>query len=74
MAGQEQRLERTADDWRVDQETVAGRSVVLIDDVFVSGASMFSYAQALRQAGAKEIRAIAIGRHISDNHVNEVVP
>lgn len=70
MSGQAQRLERTRHDWRVCEHTVADRPVVLVDDLFVTGASMSSYAQALRDAGATEIRAIAIGRHIAANYAN----
>jgi hypothetical protein len=53
-------------DWHVDAESVAGQRVVLFDDFFSSGQSMFSYAAALRAAGARSVgrlrRVAAHGR------------
>ena len=68
MASQAERLARICSDWAVDGRAVAGRSVLLIDDVFVTGASMLSYAAALLRAGAVDVRAIAVSRHIRDTH------
>ena len=62
---QAERRSRTEHDWDVDPAGVRGRDIVLLDDVFVTGTSLFSYAAALKRAGAKSIRAIAIARHIS---------
>lgn len=63
-----QRLGRTTNDWEIRPEAVVGRPVVLFDDVFVSGASMFSFAIALKAAGATEVRGVAIGRHVAHNY------
>lgn len=41
---------------------VRGRQVVLVDDVMTSGASLFSAAQVLQQAGAASITAIVLAR------------
>jgi ComF family protein len=41
---------------------VRGRRVVLVDDVMTSGASLFTAAQALRQAGAARITALVLAR------------
>lgn len=41
---------------------VRGRRVVLIDDVMTSGASLFTAAEALRQAGAERITALVLAR------------
>lgn len=41
---------------------VAGRRVVLVDDVMTSGASLFTAAGVLRAAGATHITALAIAR------------
>jgi ComF family protein len=41
---------------------VAGRRVVLVDDVMTSGASLFTAAQALRDAGAEHITGVVIAR------------
>jgi ComF family protein len=41
---------------------LGGRRVVLVDDVMTSGASLFTAAQALRQAGAARITALVLAR------------
>ena len=41
---------------------VAGRRIVLVDDVMTSGASLFAAADALRQAGAKHVTAVVLAR------------
>jgi ComF family protein len=41
---------------------VAGRRVILVDDVMTSGASLFTAADVLRKAGAAHITALAIAR------------
>lgn len=63
-----ERLSRTLGDWQIVEKTVAGRTVVLFDDVFVTGASMFSYALALISAGAAAVRGVAIGHHVAHNY------
>jgi hypothetical protein len=63
-----ERLTLTAADWQVLTDRVAGRPVVLFDDVFLTGASMFSYATALKAAGATAVRGLAIGRDVSYTH------
>lgn len=60
-----ERQSRTEHDWEVDAAVVRGHDVVLLDDVFVTGTSIFSYAAALKSAGARSIRAIAIVCHVS---------
>ncbi|HWG15273.1 MAG TPA: hypothetical protein VG268_18555 [Streptosporangiaceae bacterium] len=44
--------------------SVAGQSVLLVDDIWVSGASAQSAALALRSAGAAHVAVIVLGRHI----------
>jgi len=39
-----------------------GRDLVLVDDVMTSGASVFTAAQALRDAGAKRVTALVLAR------------
>lgn len=41
---------------------IQGRSVLLVDDVMTSGASLHSAAQALRQAGARRVSALVLAR------------
>jgi predicted amidophosphoribosyltransferase len=42
--------------------TLRGKTVVLIDDVMTTGATFDACARALRRAGAKEVRALALAR------------
>lgn len=44
------------------EKTLAGRRVVLVDDVMTSGASLFAAAQVLREAGAAHITALVLAR------------
>jgi ComF family protein len=43
-------------------QQVRDRDVVLVDDVMTSGASLFTAAQALREAGARRITALVLAR------------
>ena len=59
------RLSNVADAFQVDPlraAELAGRQVVLVDDVMTSGASVFSAAGALRAAGARHITVMAFAR------------
>jgi hypothetical protein len=48
----------------------AGRSVLLVDDLWVSGSSVQSAAVALRVAGARHVAVVVLGRHVdpADRH------
>lgn len=50
-------------DWLVESDSVEGRDVVLLDDLMTSGASLHSYAKALKKAGARRIRGVVLIRH-----------
>jgi predicted amidophosphoribosyltransferase len=65
-----ERLARSSTDWVVDADVVDGQYVLVLDDLFVTGASMLSYARALRDAGAKPLRCVALARHVGDRHQN----
>jgi phosphoribosylpyrophosphate synthetase len=65
LGDQVERCSRTEHDWDVRSETVEGRHVLLLDDVFVTGTSVFSYAKALQKAGAATVRAVVVVRHVS---------
>jgi hypothetical protein len=43
----------------------AGASVLLLDDTWVSGASAQSAATALKQAGARHVAVVVLGRHVN---------
>jgi len=53
--------------WR---ERISGRTVVLIDDVLTSGATLGACAAACRRAGAAEVRALTLARVVRDGAVS----
>lgn len=63
-SSQVERLGRRSSSWVPSPDVAKGRAVVLIDDVFVTGASMWSYANALKEAGASDVRGVALVRHL----------
>jgi ComF family protein len=50
----------------------AGRHLVLVDDVMTTGASLYSAAMALRQAGAARVSAVVVAR--TPEYTGEHVP
>lgn len=60
-AAREKRLENVRGTMRVAQDTsVAGRNVIVLDDVTTTGASFAEACRALKAAGAKKILCVAI--------------
>jgi ComF family protein len=47
-----------------DETAFNGKSLVLLDDVFTTGATLDSCAEQLRSAGAREVVALAIARGV----------
>jgi predicted amidophosphoribosyltransferase len=48
-----------------DCRSVAGRIVVLIDDVSTTGATLDACARVLKESGAREVRALTVARVVT---------
>jgi len=67
--GREQRFENMAEAIRVNPPrgaAIAGRSVLIVDDVMTSGATFAAAAEALRAAGAASVSVLALARVAKD--------
>jgi hypothetical protein len=49
-------------------QPLTGAGVLLLDDTWASGASAQSAAAALKQAGARSVTVVVIGRHVAAGH------
>jgi len=58
----EQRRDNVRDAFDAQPRQVAGKTVLLVDDVATTGSSVNEAARALMQAGAKEVYALTIAR------------
>ena len=47
-----------------NESAIAGKRLVLLDDVFTTGATMNSCAKALRKSGAKDVIALTVARGV----------
>jgi predicted amidophosphoribosyltransferase len=64
-AGPAARLAVVAGAFAVAQPArLRGRRVLLVDDVFTTGATFTACSEALRAAGAREVRVIALARAV----------
>ncbi len=58
-----QRAENIAGAFRVvDPRALAGKSVLLVDDVYTTGATVIACTKALKRAGAQAVHVVTIGR------------
>jgi len=53
--------------FEADPEQVKGRAVIVVDDVFTTGATMCTCAEALKQAGAAHVWGLAVARAAHHN-------
>lgn len=58
----EQRWENVADSFSADPEKAKGKTVLVVDDVATSGATLDACAAALHSAGANQIFALTLAR------------
>lgn len=60
------RISNMAGRFRIAPETRVPPSVVVVDDVFTTGATIFAAAAALREAGARTVRCVTFARTMRD--------
>ena len=46
----------------MQEEKIVGKSILLMDDIVTTGATLSECAQALKRAGAKQVRALTLAR------------
>ena len=61
----EERLKNVLDIYKVNKD-VSGLNIILIDDVYTTGATMEECAKTLKNAGANTVWGITIAREIVD--------
>ena len=54
------------------REEIAGKKVLLIDDVYVTGNTKNECVRALKDCGAGEIWGLVIGRSVDRSHINSI--
>jgi ComF family protein len=60
------RRENVQDAFLADPDRIAGRSLLLIDDVFTTGATMASAVAELRRRGAKRVAVLCVARTVNN--------
>jgi ComF family protein len=58
----DQRLKNVRNSFAVDSDQVAGKRILLVDDVYTTGATLEACARVLKKAGAKEVDTSVIAR------------
>jgi ComF family protein len=67
-----QRRENVQNAYQAYPETVKRKSILIMDDVATTGATISSSTEALLAAGAREVFAITIARALSHHDINRV--
>lgn len=67
-----QRRENVQNAYQADPEKVKRKSILIMDDVATTGATISSSTEALLAAGAREVFAITIARALSHHDLNRV--
>lgn len=63
--GNEERWENARDSFLVDRkELVEGRTILLVDDIVTTGATLSECAKALKEAGAWRVWALVLARRL----------
>jgi adenine/guanine phosphoribosyltransferase-like PRPP-binding protein len=60
--------------WRVDPERVHDQDLLVLDDLMTSGGTLFSFAAALRQAGANRVTAVILARNLGRDDGEWILP
>ena len=67
-----QRRENVQNAYQADPQAVKGKSILIMDDVATTGATISSSTEALLAAGARDVFAITIARALSHHDLNRV--
>jgi ComF family protein len=54
-------------------EAIVGKRILLIDDVFTTGATVNECAKTLRKAGSSDVFVLTLGRTVDANHIPDRV-
>jgi ComF family protein len=63
-----QRKENVQNAFLADPLIVRGQSILLVDDVYTTGATMNAAAKALKQAGCSQVFALTVAKAVQRNH------
>jgi ComF family protein len=60
------RMENVQGAFRADREVVQGQTILLVDDLITTGATLFSCGMALLEADAKMVRGVSVARALGE--------